>query len=98
MKTSDVYPAAASLVCAMLKVMIDTKSTSADDPRRRANWAYGATKLADLLGDQDAADLLHEVDIALSDLASSHAGKDEVLAQLDYMLDCLLAKGQEGRQ
>ena len=96
--TTSVYPAAVNLASGMLAVMIDTKSTSAADLRQRANWAYGATKIADLLGDQDAADLLHELDIALIDLASSHAGKDEVLAQLDYMLGCVRAKGQEVRQ
>lgn len=87
MKTSDVYPAAASLVRAMLKVMIDTRSTSADDLRRRADWAYGAEKIAAAMGDHDAANLLRTNGELLRDLASRQPDPEDVLVELDVMTD-----------
>ena len=99
MSTSpNILPAAANLAKAILTILISHKRILASDLDQRASWAYGASRLASAMGDEAAADLLSNIDITLSDLATRRLGEQEVLAELGNLLERISGNGQEVSQ
>ena len=97
MSDSPILPAAHQVVSAVLTSLSYHKTITPDDLRQRGNWLYGAKMLASVLNDQDAADLLHQVDMHLLDLAASPGTDADISAELGKLMMRINGQGQEAR-
>ena len=95
MHTSPILPAAHQVVSAVLTSRSYHKTITPDDLRQRGNWLYGAKMLASVLNDEDAANLLHQVDMHLLELAASPGTDADIRTELGALLERI--NGQEAR-
>ncbi len=98
MSDSPILPAAHQVARVVLSSLSYHKLITPDDLRQRGNWLYGAKMLASVLNDEDAANLLHQVDMHLLDLAASPGTDADIRAELGKLLERISGNGQEGRQ
>lgn len=95
MSDSPVLPAAHQVARVVLSSLSYHKLITPDDLRQRGNWLYGAKMLASVLNDEDAANLLHQVDMHLLDLAASPGTDADIRTELGALLERI--NGQEAR-
>ena len=98
MSDSPILPAAHQVVSAVLTSLSYHKTITPDDLRQRGNWLYGAKMLASVLNDEDAANLLHQVDMHLLDLAASPGTDADLRTELGNLLERIKGQGQEVSQ
>ena len=98
MTSSPILPAAHQVARVVLSSLSFHKLITPDDLRQRGNWLYGAKMLASVLNDEDAANLLHQVDMHLLDLAASPGTDADLRTELGNLLERINGQGQEGRQ
>lgn len=98
MSDSPILPAAHQVVSAVLTAITFHKRITPDDLRQRGNWLHGAKMLASVLNDEDAANLLHQVDMHLLDLAASPGTDADIRTELGALLERIKGQGQEVSQ
>ena len=98
MSDSPILPAAHQVARVVLSSLSYHKLITPDDLRQRGNWLYGAKMLASVLNDEDAANLLHQVDMHLLELAARPGTDTDIRTELGALLERISGNGQEGRQ
>ena len=98
MSDSPILPAAHQVARVVLSSLSYHKLITPDDLRQRGNWLYGAKMLASVLNDEDAANLLHQVDMHLLDLAASPGTDADIRAELGKLMMRINGQGQEVSQ
>ena len=97
MSDSPILPAAHQVVSAVLTSLSYHKTITPDDLRQCGNWLCGAKMLASVLNDEDAANLLHQVDMHLLDLAASPGTDADIRAELGKLMMRIAGNGQDVR-
>lgn len=95
MSDSPILPAARQVARVVLTSLSYHKRITPDDLRQRGNWLHGAKMLASVLNDEDAANLLHQVDMHLLELAASPGTDADIRTELGALLERI--NGQEVR-